>query len=333
MKAQHIFVGILLFFAAIGLTSFFMSRLNLWQAHNPENLREKIWNREEVTFDDIHPIVPVINERLQYGSTLLHTALRRGHGPAAVLLLENGANPYLYESEDKKYYSGIGIIANGRYGMGRPLGYTRIMTLNEEGYLEYQKDFSQMMVDVLEAYVGAGGDVNSMIFSGTREKESLQGDKYKERIYDPVVSFLANYEMQDPFIVLLNAGANPWLKNSEGYIVTITSLARNRAALDTIHVMIDKGYFDDRSQEEIQTFLYALDGYSPRGDQYSLDIQAVAKRILKRKQDYDESDDVTISKYDGDKILRGPARIFKNHYGDAGVGIIPWAEIKSDAVK
>jgi hypothetical protein len=110
------------------------------------------------------------------------------------------------------------------------------------------------------------------------------------------------------------------------------SLANNHKVGPFLHTLVDQGYFDKRSQAEIQHFLQIYGGYAQRGDERSLQIKELAKRILKRNPDYDASTDTRLDA-GGGEIYYGSARIFQNHYDDGVPGVVPWEEIKSEVVK
>lgn len=85
--------------------------------------------------------------------------------------------------------------------------------------------------------------------------------------------------------------------------------------------LIDKGYFDNRTQDELFKFLSSLGSYAQRGDEISSEIQRIAMRVLKRNQDYIETSD-----------RQATARIFKDHWQNPEPGVIPWETIRSEVV-
>lgn len=164
---------------------------------------------------------------------------------------------------------------------------------------------------ILQAYLDDGGDPNVR----------LQGNSRAPLIESLGLGGLRN----DGVRILLAAGADPWAvkyRNGEpgGNLMTVINMNQNNFTF--MDELIDGGYFDRRSQAELADFFSSFGGYAQRGDEISLEIQRVAKRILKRNPHYVETEPSW-----------NTGRIFKKHWKDEAPGVIPWDEINSDAVR
>ena len=164
---------------------------------------------------------------------------------------------------------------------------------------------------MLASYLRHGGDPNATFGDPARSQGNLPAG----------VAIGSNYE---GFRMVLEAGGDPWLPEySNGEVnMSMTPMAALRHDYSFLDELIDAGHFDNRSQEEINSFLRALGGYAQRRDERSREIQRIAKRVLKRNPDYVET-----ATYD-----TATRRIFKDHWKDPEPGVIPWDEILSDAV-
>lgn len=303
-------------------------------------IQHKIQSRDALTKADIDSIIATINDKFDSNTsqssisqtTLLNTALRSGNVQAATLLLQAGANPNIYDGNEKSR-NFFTMIADTQSEIGPPPGYKNKINIDQSDYSNYIDDFYGMIADFLKVYLAVGGDPNVMAYDGVRMVGTAKGVAlHEEEIYKPLVSSLADNERLTPFLVLLRAGANPWLPSTwkaaheTDYALpdgAVYVLARNQNATTTLQEMIDLGYFTNRPQTEIQQFLERLGMYSQRGDKYSLEIQDIAKRILKRNKNYNQSLEAS---------GKGTKSIFKS-FQDRTDANIPWSEIDSDRVK
>lgn len=212
-------------------------------------------------------------------------------------------------------------------------------------------------IPAIDVLIGAGADVTMIdkpseesqrdfvYFLGLPGGDLLDQDSINEliRIYlkhggDPNYRMQGNYAR--PFIrevglmdniggvrILLEAGADPWANavdndgnpTHDNMMMVINDDHDQDAFMDEL---IDQGYFDNLSQEQLFTFLRRFGGYAQRGDSISQAIQSISMRVLKRNPHYVEESD-----------RQATARIFKDHWQDAAPGVIPWDVINSDAVR
>jgi hypothetical protein len=128
---------------------------------------------------------------------------------------------------------------------------------------------------------------------------------------DPWVVWTSNKSLPDTFVI------------DNGSLIGILAInSENSEDMTMLDDLIDAGYFDNRSQAEIQAFFNLFGSYAQRGDERSQQIKMIATRILKRNQNYDAS--LERDNFGGTKA------IFKNHLEDKEVGIIPWELIRSE---
>lgn len=260
--------------------------------YDPEihRLAQRIEWGDAMDPSDFIPLGDKINQRHGKDITLLFHAISSGNTPAVDALLAAGADT---EMPDK--------------ATGSTRSFVYYLTLPGGSLLDMDG-----VNRMLASYLKYGGDPNATF----GEKAVSQGN---------LSDGLALIKNLDGFRMALAAGADPWKmtwSNGQPYSHAMTSLAFNQhfAMLDQL---IDEGYFDARTQAEIQGFLGDLGTYAQRRDDASRDIKRIAKRVLKRHPDYVET-------ATGDEATR---RIFKDHWQDSAPGVIPWDEIQSDAVK
>ncbi len=258
-------------------------------------LAQRIEWREPIDANDIGWLGERVNQRHGQDITLLFHALASGNIPAVNALLAVGADPTMPDRRDSR--------RDFVYALTMPGGDL----LDQNG-----------MNDAICAYLAHGGNPNG---SGGLDKEGrpLPGIR---TVLPYGLALNGNYE---GLKIVLDAGADPWLpefNEGEYFLNAVDALASNQqfALLDEL---IDKGYFDQRSQIELEHFLTALGGYAQRRDEPSLEIKRIAMRVLKRNPHYVET--VT---HDARTRM-----IFKDHWNDPEPGKIPWDEIRSDRVK
>jgi len=252
-------------------------------------LAQRIELKEDIGPDDVNRLDEQLNERHGEGITLLFHALASGNVSAVDILLSAGADT---EMTDKP----VGSVRNFPYMLALPGG--PLLSMEEINQL-------------LQSYLRNGGDPNATWGNPSSSQDNLPHG----------LALIKNIE---GFRIIIEAGGDPWkptFSDGERRGNAMDSLAAS-AKFDILDEMIDRGYFDGRSQTEIQNFLGALGGYSQRRDERSLEIKRIAKRVLKRNPDFIE----TVS-YDGATRM-----IFKDHWKDEQPGIIPWDEILSEAV-
>lgn len=253
-------------------------------------LARRIESKEIIGPNDVDWLDERLNQRHGDGITLLFHALATGNVSAADALLSVGADPYMTDVP-------IGSVRNLPYMLQLPGG--RILSMDE-------------LNGLLRSYLANGGDPNA-----------TWGDRGKSQGNLP--EGLASSKNLDGLRLVLEFGGDPWkptFGNGERRSNAMTSLATFHQYI-MLDELIDAGYFNDRPQEELQSFLVSLGGYAQRGDDISLEIQRIAKRILKRNPNYTETST-------RDEATR---RIFKNHWKNELPGTIPWDEILSDAVE
>ena len=164
--------------------------------------------------------------------------------------------------------------------------------------------------ELIRIYLKHGGDPNYYV--GTHNDT-------------PLVAEVALMDNFNGVRLLLEAGADPWA-NAIDEDGTEDNMMR---VVDDDHLhgkfleaLIDEGYFDNKSQRQLEGFFGYFGAYAQRGDEISQEIQRIAMRILKRNPHYVETDPEW-----------NTARIFKNHWQDPTPGVIPWDVINSDEVQ
>lgn len=258
-------------------------------------LAQQIEWRDQIDANDIRWLGDRVNQRHGQDITLLFHALASGNIPAVDALLTVGADPKMPDRRDSK--------RDFVYALTMPGGDL----LNQDG-----------MNELIRVYLAHGGDPNG---SGglAQDGRPLPGIR---TVLPYGLALNGNY---DGLEIVLAAGADPWLPEfieGDYFSNTVDALAEAQQ-FDFLDELIDKGYFDRRSQIELEHFLTALGGYAQRRDEPSLEIKRIAMRILKRNPHYVET--VT---HDARTRM-----IFKDHWNDPEPGVIPWEEINSDRVK
>lgn len=168
------------------------------------------------------------------------------------------------------------------------------------------------LAQVIAAYLDAGGDPNARLTGDSRTSRKIMLDAVVQMGNDAAVP------------VLLDGGADPWgqeIKNGQPTGETAVITAALLQSYDVVEMFIERGDLTGRSQVELELFFASIGGYAQRGDETSLRIRELTKRVLKRNPDYRPPENG-----------QGTQRIFKDHYNDPGVGEIPWDEILSDQV-
>lgn len=230
-----------------------------------------------------------LDARFGQDITLLFHALSAGNVPAIGDLLEAGA--------DVRVEDAPGSYRDFLYYMASPGG--ELLT-------------AEQLAEVIGAYLAAGGDPNVHL------SNSFEAER-RTLIEEAVL--VRNATAVD---VLLEAGADPWLRAFENGRA-IESNAIYTAAQSRYEILerfIELGILTDRTQLELDELFLQLGDYAQRGDEISLRIQSISKRILKRNPHYRAPN-----------TGWGTQRIFKDHWNDPGVGEIPWDEIMSDEVR
>lgn len=252
-------------------------------------LARRIEQGEDMSPEDFAPVSGYINRRYGDDITLLFHAIASANLDAVDALLAAGADtrqPDKPEGSTRDFVSYLG-------SPGGPL-------IDQDGITE-----------MIRSYLRHGGDPNVR----------MQGKSKNTLISE--VALIGN---ESGFQALLKAGADPWAwdmymgETQDSNAMTKLASEANHFAL--LNDLVDQGYFDSIGQKELSMFLSWLSNFAQRGDERSKNIQALAKRVLKRNQEYKETDN-----------RFGTVRIFKDHWKDSGPGEIPWDEIRSDAVK
>lgn len=260
-------------------------------AHDGEayDLAQRIERGTAITADDIIPFVTVIDRRYGDDITLLFHAVASANLSAVDVILGAGADT---RQPDKSAKSTRDFV----YYLTLPGG----ALMDQDGVNE-----------MIRLYLKHGGDPNVRTLGESQA---------------PLIARLAVIDNIAGIKILLEAGADPWastLKNGQRQRDSAMALlASGGKSYDTLHQLIDAGWFDAVPQQGLADFLLALGGYAQRGDDRSLAIKDIAMRVLKRNPDYVEP-----------QRSGGTARIFKDHYDDTLPGEIPWDVIRSDAVK
>lgn len=252
-------------------------------------LAQRIERGAEVKPSDFTHLEERIDERFGQGITLLFHAFASGNVDAIIALMQAGANLRLTDKPE---------------GSSRDFFY---MLALPGGDLLEASDLDR----IVQAYLENDGDPNVR----------LQGNSQA-----PLIASMGQGGYRNEGVRrLLAAGADPWayaLNNGERSGNLMTGINLNEDQFSFIDELVDGGYFNDRSQSELSDFFSSFGGYAQRGDDISLEIQRIAKRVLKRNPHYVEEDPSW-----------NTGRIFKNHWKDEAPGEIPWDEIKSDAVR
>jgi len=220
------------------------------------HLAERIEWGDVLVPNDFAPVKDRIDQLHGNDITLLFQAVASGNVGAVDALLAAGADPYL-------------MAKSGR----STTNFVRLLMM-PGGELLDQDGINQMIA----SYLRHGGNPNAT---------SGEKGNYERNLMDGVASAnnIAGLRL------LLAAGGDPWLytfNNNEPYYFAFKTLASETqfAALDEF---IDEGRFNGIEQEKLQAFLTSLGSYEQRGDATSLEIQRVAKRVLKRNPDYVET--------------------------------------------
>ena len=253
------------------------------------HLAQRIERGEAMEKQDFAPLTGRLDQRYGEDITLLFQALSTGNVEATIALMQAGAD---LRQTDKATGSSRDFI----YFLSMPGG----PLIEQEG-----------MNRLIQAYLAIGGDPNVR----------LQGDSRTPLI---AAMGLGGMNMEGVHL-LLDAGADPWAGDPgdpDSNLMNGVNLHEDQFGF--YDEMIDRGYFDNLPQDRLQAFLISLGGYAQRGDAISLEIQRIAKRVLKRNPDFVDP----IPSSDG-----GVGRIFKKHWQDPAPGLIPWDEIRSDAVQ
>lgn len=251
-------------------------------------IAQRIERGADLEVSDFDPLRDQLDRRYGQDITLLFHALNTANVDAVEALIRAGADLRMTD---------------------RPEGSTRdfIYYLSLPGGDLIDQDGINRM---LRAYLDAGGDPNVR----------LQGPNRT-----PLISRVGLGGGNIPGVrILLEAGADPWaeaIRDGEPNGTIFDGLNNHQDQFHFLDELIDQGYFDNRTQDELFDFLKSLGGYAQRGDEISAEIQRIAMRVLKRNPHYVEPTE-----------NQATARIFKTHWKDPGPGVIPWDTIKSDAV-
>lgn len=261
---------------------------------NIHKLAQQIEWGEAIAPQDIQWLGSRVNERHGQDITLLFHALASGNVAAVDALLAVGADPTMPD----------------KTGSRRDFVYA--LTMPGGDLLD-----QDAMNDIIRAYLAHGGDPNG---SGGLDAQGrpLPGIR---TVLPYGLALNGNYQGLE---IVLAAGADPWLpefNDGEYFMNAVDALASDQQ-FEQLDMLIDKGYFDHRTQTQLEHFLNALGGYAQRRDEPSLEIKRIAMRVLKRNPHYIET--VT---HDARTRM-----IFKDHWNDPEPGQIPWDEIRSDRV-
>lgn len=306
-----------------------------WYGQVAHDVAKKIELKQPLSENDIKSIQDKINDRFGLDKTFLFQALDSGNPEAARKLLEAGADPRVSDLAEGSARDFFYYVYDGSRRLGVPPGYTMKMYptqfTDETESKKYDDAFNTMQADFVRAYLQSGGDSNVMMRNGTRGELLTDGSWHEQEVSIPWSAAFASMSAFDALDVLLEARANPWLPSDDvvdnhQYNDTVMYNLASDFFLHPkyLNELVDRGYFDNRSQIELQSFLNSLGAYAQRGDERSLEIQELAKRVLKRNPNYNPK---TETKFEGTK------RIFQNSYKDTTPGVIPWDEIKSDRVR
>ncbi len=266
----------------------------LFKNHDPDHYDEEIFRLAQriewgdaLSARDLEPIKDRINNRYGKEITLLFHALRFDNIAAIDALLAAGADPTMIDRPST--VSKRDFIYYLTYPGGSLLGQDGINQL-------------------IRIYLKHGGDPNY---------------RFKGNIQETFIAEVALVSNHTGMRILLEAGADPWLNTIEnGTEINdnmMTNLAFEYNGFEQLHQLIDENYFDDVKEGNIRGFPKKLGGYAQREDEISINIQNLAKRILKR---YPQVHDEPI-------VLE----IFKKNWKTDAPGVIPWDEINSDKVR
>ncbi|RYG89194.1 hypothetical protein EU803_18270 [Loktanella sp. IMCC34160] len=251
-------------------------------------LAQRIERGEHLNASDFGSVRDRLDERYGQDITLLFHALNSGNVDATIALIDVGADLRVTDRAE-------GSSRDFIYYLSLPGGEL----IDQDG-----------MNRLLRGYLAAGGDPDVR----------LQGS---DRM--PLIAQMGMGGMNlEGVRILLDAGADPWAQATQGSGLTgnlLTMVNSHQDQFSFYDELIDKGYFDNRTQDELFKFLSSLGSYAQRGDEISAEIQRIAMRVLKRNQDYIETSD-----------RQATARIFKDHWQNPEPGVIPWETIRSDVV-
>lgn len=254
-------------------------------------LAQKIEWGDAITERDIAPVEGRINDRFGEEITFLFHALGAANIPAIDALIGAGADVTMIDRPSE------GSSRDFVFFLGMPGGDL----LDQAGINE-----------LIRIYLKHGGDPNYR----------MQGNYAR-----PLIREVGLMDNIDGVRILLEAGADPWANAvgndgnpaHDNMMMVINDDHDQDAFMDEL---IDHGYFDNLSQEQLFTFLRRFGGYDQRGDIISQEIKRISMRILKRNPHYVETSDI-----------QATSAIFKNHWSDPAPGVIPWDVINSDAVQ
>ena len=250
-------------------------------------LAQKIEWGDAITTQDIAPVQGRINDRFGEDITFLFHALGSANIPAIDALIGAGADMTM----DARRTPSPDFV----YSLSKPGG----PLLDLDGINE-----------LIRIYLKHGGDPNYYV--GTHNDT-------------PLVAQAALMDNFNGVRLLLDAGADPWANTIDedgGEYNMMTKLSVQSIPFEFYDELIDQGYFDHKSQKQLEGFFGWFGSYAQRGDETSKEIQRIAMRVLKRNPHYVE-----------DNPEWNTARIFKNHWQDPAPGTIPWDVINSDAVQ
>jgi len=252
-------------------------------------LAQRIEWGDSFTASDFTSLGDRINQRHGQDITLLFHAVGAGNLSAIDALLAAGADTTMLDKT-------TGSTRNFVYFLTLPGG--PLLDMDE-------------INEMLASYLRHGGNPNATWGDPAMSQGNLPAG-------------LALSQNIDGLRMVIDAGGDPWkdaLRNGEPYNNAVGRLA-SREQFAMLDELIDKGWFDDRSQAKLHSFLRSLGGYAQRGDETSREIQRIAMRVLKRNPHYMETTTQNAA----------TRRIFKNHWQDPIPGVIPWDRIRSDEV-
>lgn len=254
-----------------------------------EKVVKKIANRELLSDSEVESIKPQINNRFGQGRTLLTYALSKGNSEVAIQLLYAGADVYLTDRTDS-YRTFFTYVTESRF-MGPPKAFADV-PVNHENIEAYEQVQQDVVTDLVIAYVGSGGRVDALMADGSRKELLDSGEYHEQEIVAPFASKLADYSIWRPLMVLIDNGANPWLVDTwnppqpetsrfylGGSVMESLALGNFTETKPVIELLIQKGYFDNRSPAELKAFFRYFEGSVTANDEL---YQAIRADILKR---------------------------------------------------
>ncbi len=235
------------------------------QANNPRvlNVARRIGTGEALDNRQLEAIRQDIDQRHYQSITLLFFALKQRNLHAIDKLLEHGASPYVPDKPEGSIRDFINYIVSA----GHDLDFT---------------------LEALKLYLKHGGDSNYALANYST----------------PIVSITVSMDNFAQFEALVEAGADVWAikgKNTKNPKSSM-DLAAMRHRYHFIEYALEKNLFNSVDEKALSRLMDYLSFYKQRGDDISLQIQAITRKIM---QETDYPGDQYTQKIFADKQING----------------------------